>query len=108
MPNFPIALGGQIIFISPGVFNDAGGFEIVRDLDGTVHVVPVPPWDGVDAASALNAVVSTLNLAAVTEKPGLAAKLQNIAQTITDSYSAEITHWAQKAPTQAAEGAAGA
>lgn len=108
MHNFPISLGGQVIFISAGVFVDGGGIEIVRGSGGKLQIIHVPPWDGPDTASALNVVVNALSLAAVTKKPGLQAALENIAQTITESYSAEISAWAQKAPNRSAEGAVGA
>jgi hypothetical protein len=104
----PITIGNQIIFISPGVFNDAGGFEIARGADGKLHVVPVPPWDGPFTAKALNAVISTLTLAAVTDKPALRSALEDVAAAITEGYSTEISNWAQKAPLRTFEGAAGA
>jgi hypothetical protein len=107
MPTPPITLRSQIIYISPGVLNDGGGFEIVLGVHGP-HIVPVPPWDGPYTASALNAVVSTLSLAAITDKPDLRVALEKIAQTITESYATEISNWAQKAPVRQAEGAAGA
>jgi hypothetical protein len=108
MPTPPIASRSQIIFMSPGVFNDGGGIEIVIGTDGKPHIVRVPPWDGPDTASALNAVASALSLAAITDKPNLRVALENIAQTITQSYAAEFSNWVQKAPVRQAEGAVGA
>jgi len=96
----------NIIYISPGVSNDAGGVEIVRGSDGRPHLVVVPPWDGETTAAALSAAAGLLTLASVTDKPGLRSTLENTAQAITESYAAEISNWADTAPTRSVGGAA--
>lgn len=97
----------SVVFISSGAMNDGGGFEIVEGSDGKLHVKFVHPWDGPFAATILNTIVSVSNLARVTDKPGLRSQLEAVAETITNSYSVELAHWAQNAPGQKAGEAAG-
>lgn len=87
---------GRVAYVTPGVFVDAGGWEIVM-VNGKLIVKPIPPWDGYPILwSSILIAASLQRLATFTEKAELEPQLLKVADAILSEYSAEIKNMAHR------------
>jgi len=75
----------EIVFLSPGVLTDAGGFEIII-VGGKVTIVPVPGWEA-EARNVFNAALALLGAAKAVGESEMRERLQATAQHILQSQA---------------------
>jgi hypothetical protein len=78
----------RILFVTPGVFTDAGGFAIYFGSDGKLHVKRVPGWD--PAVRELAAAVQVLDAAATMKDAHAAQKFVDFAENILNTRSGAL------------------
>lgn len=79
----------EIVFITPGVFSDGGGFVIWVDGQGRVHVTKVPPSDP-EVRAEIAAAIEVLNAATSMRDQALAQRFAQFAQTILQARVTEL------------------
>lgn len=81
----------RVAYVTPGVFVDGGGWEIVI-VNGKLEVKPIPPWDGYPILwSALLIASSLQKLATLTDKPDLEPQLLKLSDAILAAYAPETS-----------------
>jgi len=96
MPSMKAA-NGSVLYVTPGVFVDGGGWEIVV-VNGKLVIKPVPPWDDYPILwSSILITASLQRLAATTEKSELKTQITSAADAIATAYKADIKGLAEKA-----------
>jgi len=86
----------RVAYVTPGVFVDAGGWEIIM-VNGKLVVKRIPPWDGDPIVwSSILIAAGLQRLAAITEKPKLEPQLVLVANAILSEYSTEIKNMIHK------------
>lgn len=87
----------RIVYVTPGVFADGGGWELVI-INGKLVVKPIPHWDGDPILwSSILLANSLQNLATVTEKAQLKPQLVSVEKAILAEYAGEIKSMMGKA-----------
>jgi hypothetical protein len=90
------ATAGKVVYVTPGVFTDGGGWEIVV-VNGKLEIKPVPPWDGWPILwSAVLLADGLERFAAITDKTQLKPQLFSAKKAIVTAYAAEIKNMTTK------------
>ncbi len=95
------AVAGKVVYVTPGVFTDGGGWEIVV-VNGKLEVKPVPPWDGWPILwSAVMLADGLERFATITEKAQLKPQLVAAKKAIVTAYAVEFKNMTNKLVPQA-------
>ena len=90
------AANSRVAYVTPGVFVDGGGWEIVI-VNGKLEVKPIPPWDGYPILwSALLIASSLQKLATLTDKPDLEPQLLKLSDAILSAYGSDTDQMLHK------------
>ncbi|MDQ2858878.1 MAG: hypothetical protein M3R53_09560 [Candidatus Eremiobacteraeota bacterium] len=82
----------EIVFLSPGVLTDAGGFEIII-VSGKVTIVPVPGWEA-EARIVFDAALAVLGAAKAVGESDMRERLQAAAQNMLQSQAHVLSAYA--------------